>query len=275
MSGRLIHNHGALNNSVAGNCAGPDWTQDPEKNTFAVHLQAAGYATSYAGKYLNAYALPGSPGCLEGDCGRVPPGWTSWLGLVGNSKYYDYSVSNQGKIEKHGSDYATDYFPDLVANHSVSFIYNAPKDSPILVVNAWPTPHGPHTPAPQYNGHYLGRKAPRTPNYNASAAAMQQKQWLMRQLDIITESNAQGIDSDFQGRWESLLSVDDHIQRIVQALEDTNRLDNTFIFFASGWRGGRGRRGGGLQRACLYSGLLKRGWANRSRLPAWAASAAR
>lgn len=53
LSGRYIHNGGALNNSVAGNCAGPVWHDGPEQRTFAVHAHAAGYVTSYAGKYLN------------------------------------------------------------------------------------------------------------------------------------------------------------------------------------------------------------------------------
>jgi hypothetical protein len=42
-----------------------------------------------------------------------------------------------------------------------------------------------------------------------------------------------GIDFNYAQRWETLLSVDDHVERIVQALADTNRLDNTFIFYAS------------------------------------------
>ena len=46
-------------------------------------------------------------------------------------------------------------------------------------------------------------------------------------------SDAMGIDKAFQGRWETLLSVDDHVERVVQALKDTNRLDNTYIIYTS------------------------------------------
>lgn len=117
-----------------------------------------------AGKYLNEYGLPGSPGCTTTagpGCGKVPPGWDYWLGLLGNSRYYNYDVSRDGTVEHHGQNYTTDYFPDLVANRTVEFIYDTAKshpNMPILAVNAWPSPHGPHTPAPQYSGHFQGKR---------------------------------------------------------------------------------------------------------------------
>ena len=70
------------------------------------YLNDAGYTTFYAGKYLNNYGSP-----KVGGCAHVPPGWDQWYGLVGNSKYYGYTVctGNNGS-EVHGNDYATDYF---------------------------------------------------------------------------------------------------------------------------------------------------------------------
>ena len=49
---------------------------------------------------------------------HVPPGWDSWLGLVGNSQYYHYSVSDNGVRVQHGDDYSNDYFTDVIANRS-------------------------------------------------------------------------------------------------------------------------------------------------------------
>lgn len=48
-SGNYLHNGGALNNSVSGNCNGIEWQEGSEQHTFAVKAQAAGYQTGFAG----------------------------------------------------------------------------------------------------------------------------------------------------------------------------------------------------------------------------------
>jgi len=65
---------------------------------------------------LNETAARISTG-MESTCAQgmtVPRGWTNWQALRGNSVYYNYTLSNNGCIEKHSDDYATDYLTDLV-----------------------------------------------------------------------------------------------------------------------------------------------------------------
>ena len=106
---------------------------------------------------------------------HVPKGWSKWFGLVGNSVYYNYDVSNDGKREYHGKDYATDYLPDLVKNESVKFIQDS-SDLPFFMYVAPPAPHRPATPAPQYNTTFAGKPAPRTPSYGYMG---DDKHWLI------------------------------------------------------------------------------------------------
>ena len=84
---------------------------------------------------------------------HVPPGWTKWVGLRGNSAYYNYDLSIDGVEEKHGSSYATDYLTDLVANRSVEWLSSellrTGGSSPVLTVVHCPSPHRPAMPAPQ------------------------------------------------------------------------------------------------------------------------------
>lgn len=200
--GNYIHNHGALNNSLEGNCAAAEWQSNMEHRTYATHLKKAGYKTGYVGKYLNQYGLKKSPGGPA----HIPPGWDHWFGLVGNSKYYNYNVSNNGVSEHHGGDYATDYFTDLIKNNSVQFLKQTMKESPsspFLLVAATPAPHGPFTPAPQYSHVYDGKLAPRTPNWNHHS---EDKHWLVRTTSVM-DSRVRGTVKFFKFCWHRKLCI--------------------------------------------------------------------
>lgn len=75
-------------------------------------MQKSGYETAFIGKYLNRYGLPDAGG-IE----HVPPGWTHWRALVGNSVYYNYTLSIDGKPEYHGYDLQEDYFTHMVRKY--------------------------------------------------------------------------------------------------------------------------------------------------------------
>jgi N-acetylglucosamine-6-sulfatase len=72
---------------VSGGCYSQHWIDKVEPHTFPKLLQQNGYQTFYTGKYLNQY---------KGE--TIPPGWSTWFGLLGNSKYRDYSLNENGKI---------------------------------------------------------------------------------------------------------------------------------------------------------------------------------
>lgn len=43
-----------------------------------------------------------------GGAAHVPPGWDWWYGLLGNSRYYNYSLSINGTEKFFANDYLTD-----------------------------------------------------------------------------------------------------------------------------------------------------------------------
>uniref|UniRef100_A0A8C5EP74 N-acetylglucosamine-6-sulfatase n=1 Tax=Gouania willdenowi TaxID=441366 RepID=A0A8C5EP74_GOUWI len=112
LSGRYPHNHGVRNNSVSGNCSSAGWQKGPESEALPVYLSKQKYQTFFAGKYLNQYGSKAG-----GGVGHVPLGWDQWHALVGNSQYYNYTLSVNGKEEKHGDVYEKDYLPDLIDKH--------------------------------------------------------------------------------------------------------------------------------------------------------------
>jgi arylsulfatase A-like enzyme len=239
-----LNNGNLVNNSYEGGCHGEFWRNNGEQETFAVYAKEAGYNTSYSGKYLSAKngdkALRGTPGCPQ--CLRAMPGYDMWSAQRHNAIYYNYSLieSNNGinaTETRHGDSYYEDYFPDVVTNRTLAMIEEFTSQEgtrrPFLAVNAWPTAHGPFTPAPWAEHYHDGAKAPRTPNYNASYEHNQQKHWIIRQQSPMDDLRANLTDKIFEKRLESLYSVDSHIEQIVNLLEEKGELENTYIIYTS------------------------------------------
>ncbi|KAK5876666.1 hypothetical protein CesoFtcFv8_025998 [Champsocephalus esox] len=158
--------------------------------------------TFFAGKYLNQYGHSEAGGVEH-----VPPGWNYWVGLEKNSKYYNYTLSVNGKPEEHGADYSKDYLTDVLANRSLDFLQYKSNYQPFFMM------------------------APRDPNFNVHG---KDKHWLIRQAKTpMTNSSVQFLDDAFRKRWRTLLSVDDLVEKIVKSLEVRSELDNTYIFFTS------------------------------------------
>lgn len=225
ITGRYMHNNGAKDNT----CGGKTFQDEAEQHNLFTFAKAAGYTTYYAGKYLNNY------GSLSG-VERVPPGFDSWYGLKGNSRYYDYTVSNNGVAEVHGSDYHKDYYTDRLANRSLEFLHNVSQgvsgfSEPWVMMIGTPASHGPNTPAPQYQTAYANRKAPRTPSWNL--APQPEKHPLMQGIVAMDQGHIDTSDVFFERRWSVLKSVDDLVVKLLDELERMQAIDNTFIIFSA------------------------------------------
>jgi len=219
LTGLYVHNHHVYTNNE--NCSSISWTQTHETRTFATYLQKAGYKTGYFGKYLNRYSGH-----------RIPVGWDHWMGLVRNSRYYNYTLNNNGDIEKHGDDYEKDYLPNLITNSSIKFINQMERtNSPFMAVLAYPAPHGPEDSAPQFQDMFLNVTSHHTPAYNN--APNPDKQWILRHTQPMLPIHKKFTDVLMTKRLQTLQSVDDGVQRIVESLSSSGQLDNTYIFFTS------------------------------------------
>ncbi|XP_059351288.1 N-acetylglucosamine-6-sulfatase-like isoform X4 [Daphnia carinata] len=117
LTGKYVHNHRVINNTATGNCSSRQWQDGEEHKTMATYLQANGYATFYGGKYLNQYGK-NETGGVE----HVPPGYNRWVGLVGNSRYYNYTLSVDGRRRDHGEDYHRDYLTDVLVCNMVKLL---------------------------------------------------------------------------------------------------------------------------------------------------------
>uniref|UniRef100_A0A3P9APY8 N-acetylglucosamine-6-sulfatase n=1 Tax=Esox lucius TaxID=8010 RepID=A0A3P9APY8_ESOLU len=226
LTGRYPHNHAVRNNSLDGNCSSPLWQKGQEATAFPVYLSKQQYQTFYAGKYLNQYGKKET-----GGVGYVPPGWDQWHALVGNSQYYNYTLSVNGKEEKHGDSYQKDYLTDLILNRSLHFLDSRSPQRPFFIMLSPPAPHSPWIAAPQYEKTFPDVKAPRDGSFDKPG---KDKHWLLRQpSNPMTSTSLDFLDNAYRKRWQTLLSVDDMVETLVKKLEALNVLNNTYIIYTS------------------------------------------
>ncbi|KAM8981048.1 N-acetylglucosamine-6-sulfatase [Sarcophilus harrisii] len=227
LTGKYPHNHHVVNNTLEGNCSSKLWQKIQEPYTFPAILRSmCGYQTFFAGKYLNEY------GALDaGGVEHVPPGWSYWYALEKNSKYYNYTLSVNGKARKHGENYSLDYLTDVLANVSLDFLDYKSNSEPFFMMISTPAPHSPWIAAPQYQKSFQNVSAPRNSNFNIHG---KNKHWLIRQAKTpMTNSSIQFLDEAFRKRWQTLLSVDDLVEKLIRRLDFHGELNNTFIFYTS------------------------------------------
>uniref|UniRef100_A0A8C1YWN6 N-acetylglucosamine-6-sulfatase n=1 Tax=Cyprinus carpio TaxID=7962 RepID=A0A8C1YWN6_CYPCA len=226
LTGKYPHNHLVRNNSISGNCSSTTWQKEAEPFAFPVYLSKLRYQTFYGGKYLNQYGSKDA-----GGVGHVPPGWDQWHALVGNSKYYNYTLSANGKEEKHGDNYEKDYLTDLVLNRSLHFLEERSPSHPFFMMLCPPSPHSPWTAAPHYQQTFSDVKAPRNGSFNMPGKG---KHWLLRQpANPMPNSSVEYLDNAYRRRWQTLLSVDDMVEQLIKKLDSIKELSNTYIFYTS------------------------------------------
>jgi len=194
-----------------------------DANTIATTLDAAGYDTALIGKYLNGYRVT--------DGAYVPPGWDRWRAFATNASYYDYALSLDGTgTEAHGS-LPKDYSTDVLADDAVAFIETASPQDPLFLWFAPFGPHAPSTPAPRDAGSLAGIAPWRPPSYDEHDVS--DKPAYMAALPRLRPAARARLDAFRQQQLEALLSIDEAVARLGQALVDTGRLGDTIVVFTS------------------------------------------
>lgn len=147
-----MHNHHTINNSLSGGCNNAFWRERIEPYLLPQIMFENGYKTFFGGKYLNQY---------RGE--YKPPGWTNFHGLHGNSRYYNYTLFENG----HNKTYSDIYLTDLLTERFLSFLnLRSNSTDPFFAIIAPPAPHSPFIPAPKYENYFSGIKAKKTKNFN-------------------------------------------------------------------------------------------------------------
>jgi N-acetylglucosamine-6-sulfatase len=234
LTGLYAHNHKVLSNAPP--LGGFDrFERRDSSNDLPLWLQAAGYTTGEVGKYLNHYGVK--------DPTLVPPGWTEWDALSGLIGYYDYKLNENGTLVSYGEDPA-DYVDDVITSKAVDFIdRRAPETAPFFLYVAYRSPHGggPYLegdrcdtgpePAPRHYGEEEAQPLPMPPSFNE--ADISDKPAGIAGLPKLDDAQIAALTERYRCELESILGVDDGVKAIMDQLQASGELDNTYVIYTS------------------------------------------
>jgi N-acetylglucosamine-6-sulfatase len=229
LRGQYAHNHQIwLNGGPSGGFRAFQ-ARGHEDSTVATWLQAAGYRTAYAGKYLNGYRKALNSGSGINPL-HVPPGWDEWYALVGE-RDFDYMLNENGNLVAYGAR-PEDYLGDVLAGKATDSIRRAVSDTrPFFLHVAVSAPHAPSTPAPRHRDALPDLTPPRPPSFDE--ADVGDKPQFVRHRPNLDARTIAAIDQQYRKRVQSLLAVDEMIESIVETLRAAGALENTYIVFTS------------------------------------------
>jgi N-acetylglucosamine-6-sulfatase len=224
-----------------------------EASNLGAWLQAAGYRTAMMGKLMNGYG--------EGQAAEhvhIMPGWNEWDVLTTRQdsteldsdhvgyRYYGYTLNENGVLVDHGKK-PEDYQTDVLAAKGEDFIRSSA--GPFLLVLEPIAPHGAHgddavdgekgfpEPAPRYVAALP--KLPFKPSPNFNEADLSDKTGAFQRMAAVQTGGSDQFQdpgvmaASFADRRRTMLAVDDMLQRLIDALRETGKLDNTYIIFTS------------------------------------------
>src|SRR5215211_5330475 len=186
-----------------------------ERSTLATWLDDGGYETALFGKYLNGYGKTGR--------NHVPAGWDEWYGAVEKTQ-----LNQNGKVVTYEAD---TYLDDALSGLAQDFVRRQErKDAPFFVYLSVHAPHAPATPALRYEDLYEHLRAPRTPSFDE--ADVSDKPGWIRGLSL-DPAEEKRIDEFYRKRLATLAAVGEMVGGLLRTLEETGKLDNTYLVLTS------------------------------------------
>jgi len=195
-----------------------------EASTIATWLQDSGYATALFGKYLNAYGRKGGPRGAT----YVPPGWSEWYGGT-PGRGFGFWLNHNGTVVHYPTDgpHANDVLAELV----VSFV-SRNAERPMFLYIAPGSAHGDAPAARRHEDAFADAAFPQGPAFNEEDVSDKPK-WIRNQRRAPPPAGSSRHLERYRNRLRALLSVEDLIASLLDALLDVGVLDRTYVVFVS------------------------------------------
>ncbi|MCD8534127.1 MAG: sulfatase [Verrucomicrobia bacterium] len=221
LSGRYMHHHKVVDN------------QRPVPSTnqfFPQYLQKAGIQTAYIGKWHMGH-----------DLDDPRPEFDYWASFKGQGTYFNPTINING--QRHSfPGYNADVLTDLAIRWITS---QRQKNKPFFLQVGYKAVHYPFEPAPRHKGRYRGQPIP----YPETMARTErnyltQPRWVRERRNSIhgiDHMETGAFDSDpvpdfnqlYHQYAETVLSLDENVGRILEAISSEEDLQNTIVLYLS------------------------------------------
>ncbi len=215
LTGLYAHEHGVVDN------------QSPVRNDlvyFPQYLQKAGYETAFIGKW--------HMGEMQGD-DNPRKGFDRWVSFKGQGEYYDPELNIDGKrIKRKG------YITEILTDYAIDFMKKK-RDKPFFLYLSHKAVHALFKPDKKDLGKYenVEIKHPKSmanteENYRGKPRWVKEQRYSWHGVDYMYYGEYD-FDTFLKRYFETLLSLDRNIGRILDYLDDAGIAKNTILFYMS------------------------------------------
>ncbi len=235
LTGLYSHTHTVIDNAAP----------DPGNLTFfPEYLQAAGYQTSYFGKWH-----------MGNHSDDPQPGFDHWESFRGQGVYYGPTLNINGE---HTTYDETTYITDLLTEHAVDWLDKRAPDQPFFMYLSHKAVHSQFEPAERHDGHYEVEPVVYPPSFNtpdygipalptgdADNAPLGGRDyygdrripdWVKQQreswhgVDYMYHGEID-FEEFFQRYTETLLAIDDSVGAILEYLDANGLAEDTLVIY--------------------------------------------
>ena len=247
LTGRYLHNLRVdplrRPSDEAEECMRVDGTR-VNNRSFALALQAAGYATGLFGKYLNRWgsytprgfdAFLGNGGGMYIAPSFVANGVEGVLGIADGA----WTSGGAPQLAAGGPLGSSNYSTSIIGNASVSWLMAvAPhaRTKPFFAYIAPKAAHEPFLPAPWHADAWDDAwpwLEPRPVAWNASREQRAGLHGVLATNPQLSGRAAEVVNGIHRNRWRTLLSVDELVSAVLATIAATGALDDTYVLYTS------------------------------------------
>ncbi|KAI0710754.1 alkaline-phosphatase-like protein [Earliella scabrosa] len=193
-------------------------------------INRAGYRAEHIGKLMNGYGVD--------NWANSPKGWDHFDGLLDPYTHvYNSPVfsANGGPPVTYTGQHQTDVIRAKAVTRLKALIGG---DQPWFLTVATFAPHQqfnstgrwPPVPLKRHENLFPGLKAPRTPNFNP---VNHNKPSWVGELPLMDDASIAFSDETYRRRAQALAGVNEMIHELLDILEATGELDNTYVIFSA------------------------------------------